>query len=87
MKLQISFDFTDLNRALEIAAQIHDYADILEIGTLLVYANGITAVEQFRKAFPEKVLLTDTKIIDHGNHEFCRIIGFQKKALITLDSK
>ena len=66
MKLQISFDFTDLNRALEIAAQIRDYADILEIGTLLVYAHGITAVEQFRKAFPDKVLLTDTKIVDHG---------------------
>lgn len=76
MKLQISFDFTDLNRALAIAAQIHDYADILEIGTLLVYAHGITAVERFRETFSGKVLLTDAKIVDHGKES----IGLFAKA-------
>ncbi len=66
MKLQISFDLIDLDRALEIAQQIHEYADILEIGTLLIYAHGTTAVERFREAFPDKVLLADTKIVDRG---------------------
>ncbi len=66
MKLQISFDLTDLDRAIEIASQIHEYADILEIGTLLIYANGIAAVERFHETFPNKIILADTKIVDRG---------------------
>lgn len=66
MKLQISFDMADLDRALEIARQVHEYADILEVGTLLIYTHGTAAVEQFREAFPEKRLLTDAKIVDRG---------------------
>lgn len=66
MQLQISFDMTDLNKALEIAHQVKEYADILEIGALLIYAHGVTAVEQFSQAFPEKTVLADTNIVDHG---------------------
>jgi len=77
MKLQISFDLTDLDRALEIAGQIHEYADILEIGTLLVYAHGTTAVERFREAFPDKVLLTDTKIVDRGKESIALFANAQ----------
>lgn len=66
MKLQVSFDLTDLDRALEIARQIHEYADVLEIGTLLIYAHGTAAIERFRAAFPDKILLTDSKIVDRG---------------------
>lgn len=66
MKLQISFDMIDLDRAIDIATQVHEYADILEIGTLLIYSHGIHAVERFRQTFPDKVLLADTKIIDRA---------------------
>jgi len=66
MKLQIALDMTDVKKALEVAAQVADFADILEIGTLLIYSNGIKAIELFKEKFPRKVILADAKIIDRG---------------------
>jgi 3-keto-L-gulonate-6-phosphate decarboxylase len=66
MKLQISFDVTDLDNAIDLAKLVADHCDILEIGTLLIYKNGVAAVERFRETFPKKTLLADTKIIDRG---------------------
>lgn len=66
MKLQISFDMPDLNKALEIASKIQEYADILEIGTPLLHQYGAAAVVQFREKFPEKMLLADAKIVDRA---------------------
>ena len=66
MKLQISFDIPDLERAVQIAKQIEPFCDIVEIGTLLLLKYGISAIEQFREALPNKELLADTKILDRG---------------------
>ena len=66
MKLQIAFDITDLDTAIGIAKQVAERCDILEIGTLLIYKNGVHAIERFREEFPKKTLLADTKIIDRG---------------------
>jgi 3-hexulose-6-phosphate synthase len=66
MKLQVSFDSMDLDQAIKVASKVEDYADILEIGTLLIYKYGIVALEKFRKRFPDKELLADLKIIDKG---------------------
>src|SRR3990167_5111115 len=66
MKLQISFDSMDLDQAIKVASKIDEYAYVLEVGTLLIYKYGISAVEKFRKAFPDKQLLADLKIIDKG---------------------
>ena len=66
MKLQIAFDITDLDTAIDVAKQVAEYSDILEIGTLLIYKNGTKAIERFRETFPKKTLLADTKIIDRG---------------------
>ena len=66
MKLQISFDLLDLDRALDIGSEVAQYADIVEIGTLLIYQHGIDAVKQFKNTFPEKTILADTKIVDRG---------------------
>ena len=35
MKLQIAFDITDLDKAIDIAKKVADKSDILEIGTFL----------------------------------------------------
>jgi len=64
MKLQISYDFTNLSQALEIAKKTANFADIIEIGTPLLFAEGIKAVEAFTQAFPDKEILADTKIVD-----------------------
>ena len=66
MKLQISFDATDLDKTVQIAKSVSDYADIFEVGIVLIHAHGTKAVEQFRAAFPQKTILVDTKIIDRG---------------------
>ncbi len=66
MKLQISFDETQLDQNIEEARIIAQYADILEIGTLPILKWGAKAVEIFRAEFPEKILLADSKIVDRG---------------------
>jgi 3-hexulose-6-phosphate synthase len=66
MKLQIAFDSLDLAKAIAIAEQIQDFADIIEIGSLLIFKYGAHAVKEFRLKLPEKVILADTKIVDRG---------------------
>ncbi len=68
MKLQVSFDVTDLEQALHVASQIATYVDIFEIGTLLIYKYGIDAVKQFKELFPEHTILVDSKIVDRGKY-------------------
>ena len=64
MKLQISYDFTNLPEALEIAKKTAEFADILEVGTQLIYAKGIEAIHEFKKQFPNKDILADAKVVD-----------------------
>lgn len=66
MKLQVSFDVTNLEDALQCATQVAPYCDVLEVGTLLIYHYGIEAIKKFKQSFPEKVILADTKIVDRG---------------------
>lgn len=66
MKLQIAFDSADLEKSIETAVKVANYADIIEVGSLLIYKYGIKAVETFRHNLPQKTILADTKIIDRG---------------------
>ena len=67
MKLQISFDCIELEKALNVADSIFKYADIIEVGTSLILEYGVKSVEKFRKKLPNSIILADTKIIDRGN--------------------
>jgi len=66
MKLQVSFDIPELEKAIEIAKKIKDHCDIIEIGTILIHKYGVKAIEQFVTALEDKIVLADTKIIDRG---------------------
>ncbi|MDR3645955.1 MAG: orotidine 5'-phosphate decarboxylase [Candidatus Babeliales bacterium] len=66
MKLQIAFDLIDLDKAVEIACKVTNSADVIEIGTLLIYKHGAKAIEAFRNHLPQNTLLADAKIIDRG---------------------
>lgn len=66
MKVQIAFDMTDLDRAISIATEVEQYADILEVGSLLIYKHGEKAIRKFKESFPQKSILADAKIVDHG---------------------
>jgi 3-keto-L-gulonate-6-phosphate decarboxylase len=66
MKLQIAFDLVDLDKALSIASEVEQYADILEVGSLLIYKHGEMAIKRFKQAFPQKTLLADAKLVDRS---------------------
>ncbi len=69
MKLQIAFDFIDLDEGLRIASETSPYADWLEVGTSLIKSAGIVAVRRFKGGFPKKEIVADMKILDAGERE------------------
>ena len=48
---------------------MHPYIDIIEIGTPLIIREGMNAVRQVRKEYPNLTLLADLKIMDAGEEE------------------
>lgn len=68
MKLQIALDGT-LDDSLAILHAVHEYVGIAEIGTPLIYREGMAAVRALRDAFPDLTLLADLKIMDAGDEE------------------
>lgn len=83
MKLQISFDLTDIDKAIDLAKVVDQYADIFEIGMVLIYKYGISSVQQFREAFPYKKIVVDTKIVDRPK-ESVSIFGQLHIDMITV---
>ncbi len=64
MKMQIKYNHLDFEKILNIAQQTAESADIMEIGSLLLYQKGIEAVSIFKNTFPNKPLYADAKITD-----------------------
>ena len=64
--LQIALDQTDLNSAIEVANNVESYVDIIEVGTILAFAEGMTAVKTLRKNHPNHILVCDLKTTDGG---------------------
>jgi len=68
MKLQLALDSV-WSKSLEILRSVISYIDIIEIGTPLIYREGMLAVQRLRASYPEAVILADLKIIDAGEGE------------------
>ena len=65
--VQISLDLTSLDEALETAAiAVEAGVDWLEAGTPLLLAEGLHAVEQLRRRFPDHPIVADLKTMDGG---------------------
>lgn len=85
MKLQLALDDISLVDALVLAEKVRDYVDIFEIGSPFIIQEGMRAVREFRRYFPEKKILADTKIMDAGEYEaeltfkagadYCTVLG------------
>lgn len=85
MKLQLALDDITLVDALVLVQKVRDYVDIIEIGSPFIIEEGMRAVREFRKYFPEKEILADTKIMDAGDYEaeltylagadYCTVLG------------
>ncbi|MCY4069780.1 MAG: orotidine 5'-phosphate decarboxylase [Chloroflexi bacterium] len=67
-KLQLALD-GDLQGSLEVLEKAHPHVDIIEIGTPLVFREGMRAVRAIRAAYPGLRLLADLKIMDAGEAE------------------
>lgn len=79
--IQVAFDFTTAEECLSIAEKIHAYADVLEVGTPMIYEYGVGFVSELRKRFKDKTLLADLKIVDAGYEE--AVSAFRKGADIV----
>lgn len=67
--LQLALDLDILERALLIAKEAGDSVDWIEVGTPLIKSEGLEAVRQIKKAFPNKTILADMKTMDTGSFE------------------
>jgi len=65
--LQVALDHTDLASAMKSARILADHVDVLEVGTILCYAEGAKAVEIMRAAYPNHIILADLKAADAGS--------------------
>jgi 3-keto-L-gulonate-6-phosphate decarboxylase len=64
--LQVALDHLDTAGALESARMLGPEVDVLEVGTLLCYAEGVRAVRAVRACWPDHILLADLKAADAG---------------------
>ncbi|MFC1567375.1 3-hexulose-6-phosphate synthase [Thermodesulfobacteriota bacterium] len=68
--LQLALDFVDLKRALKSAkAGVAGGVDWLEAGTPLIKSEGLHAVRELRRLFPDATIVADMKIMDTGRVE------------------
>ena len=68
--LQVALDFLNLSQALRVAHEaVAGGADWLEAGTPLIKSEGLEAVRQLRKAFPDRTVVADLKTMDAGRLE------------------
>ncbi len=66
MRLQVAFDFLGLSDTLRVAEEIHELVDVVEVGTLLLWREGIETLREMKHRLPGAYLLVDSKIVDAG---------------------
>ena len=64
--LQIALDSLNLETAVKTADNAASYVDIIEVGTILAFAEGMNAVSTLRKDHPKHILVCDMKTTDGG---------------------
>jgi 3-hexulose-6-phosphate synthase len=67
MKLHFTYNFSDLAQAIKIAEQTAEYADIIGVGSLLLFKEGTKAIKTFKAAFPNKDIFAETKIVEKAD--------------------
>ncbi len=85
MKLQLALDDIKLEEAMELIEKVHDYIDIVEIGSPFIIDCGMVPVRMIKEKYPELEVLADTKIMDAGDYEaeltyeagadYCTVLG------------
>jgi aldehyde:ferredoxin oxidoreductase len=66
-RLQVALDLRDLDEAVKIAQKSSlGGVDWIEVGTPLIKAAGMEAIQRLRNLFPHKVIVADLKTMDTG---------------------
>lgn len=65
-KLQIALDNLCFTDAIKALSGVAEEIDVIEVGTILLCAEGKRAVEYLKTMYPEKIVLADAKIADAG---------------------
>lgn len=64
--LQVALDTLDLNTALKTTRVVQDVVDVIEVGTILCLAEGLSAVRTIKTLYPEKIILADVRVVEAG---------------------
>lgn len=64
--IQIALDQTNLAAAVEVANNVESFVDVIEVGTILAFAEGMNAVSTLRANHPNHILVCDMKTTDGG---------------------
>ncbi|MFQ3675169.1 MAG: 3-hexulose-6-phosphate synthase, partial [Endomicrobiia bacterium] len=69
--LQVALDFIDLPRSISVAKEaVEAGCDIVEVGTPLIKSEGMNAIREIRKIFPQNIkIVADMKTMDVGRIE------------------
>ncbi|MCP4400182.1 MAG: hypothetical protein GY801_23100 [bacterium] len=67
--LQIALDVPNAEEALRLAGEVHTFADIFEVGAVLLKKEGVRIIARIKTAYPDKLVFADTKTIDFGKLE------------------
>ncbi|GGA90969.1 3-hexulose-6-phosphate synthase [Ornithinibacillus halotolerans] len=81
MNLQLALDRLTKEECLRIIDETRESIDWIEVGTSVIKEYGMAFVREVKKAYPEKVIVTDMKTMDAGGHE--AIQAFEAGADIT----
>ena len=69
MKLQLALDDLTIEQSIELLHKVENQVDIIEIGTPFMMMEGMKAIREIKKRFPNHEVLCDTKIMDAGGYE------------------
>lgn len=69
MKLCLSIDLPDEPKALDVAARVGSYFDVVEVGTSLLKYSGVGIVQKIKDLCPGKPVFVDSKIVDGPEKE------------------
>lgn len=65
--IQVALDFTNLDRAIKAAEEaVKGGVDWIEVGTPLIKSEGVRAIRELKRRFPNKTIVADMKTMDTG---------------------
>ena len=76
MELQLAIDLLNKEEAAELANKVKDYVDIVEIGTPIIYNEGLPSVQYMDEHIDGVKVLADMKIMDAADYEVSQAVKF-----------